>query len=269
MTVVTTSLGLSWSSILPYVFVLATLSLLVSWIVDFPELRRATADLTQDSSQESAPNRVRAAFPIGLGLYLFLAIIAILLLEQVIKLPMVLLICLAAVVFPFIWCSFKKALVTYRDGLKNHFSVTIPALQKEITLFLAAGFFSGSIGSSGFGSAVPALLNHIPLPLSLTFSVFAVMLIAGTSIVGLHPIVPATILVSGIDPHSMQISPVYFAVLVLGSWALSNPISPATAVNNLLAGFLNKTVFEVAVPNYKFAGCMAIILILFLMVVGI
>jgi hypothetical protein len=96
-----------------------------------------------------------------------------------------------------------------------------------------------------------------------------VALIAGSSIIGLHPIVPVTILAGGIDPLSMQISSIYFAVLLLGSWALSNPISPASAVNNLLAGLLNKTVFEVAVPNYKFAGCMAIVLILFLMIVGI
>jgi hypothetical protein len=135
-------------------------------------------------------------------------------------------------------------------------------------LFLAAGFFSGSIGGSGFQSTIQALLYPIPLPLSFTFSVFTVVLIGGTSIIGLHPIVPATILASGIDPFSMQISPVFFAVLLLGSWALSNPISPATAVNNLLAGFLNKTVFEVAVPNYKFAGCMAIVLIIFLNIIN-
>ncbi|MCC2683650.1 MAG: hypothetical protein K0R75_549 [Paenibacillaceae bacterium] len=265
MAVVTSMLEVTWTSILPYVFALAVLSLLVSWAVDFPELRKAVGD----SPQDSAMKRVRAAFPIGLGMYLLVSIIAILLLEQAIRMPMVLLICLAAVIFPLAWCMAKKATIIYWEGLKNHITATVPALQKEITLFLAAGFFSGSIGGSGFGSAVPALLHQIPLPPSFTFSVFTVVLIAGTSIVGLHPIVPATILASGIDPLSMQISPVYYAVLLLGSWALSNPISPATAVNNLLAGLLNKTVFQVAIPNYKFAGCMAIVLILFLMIVGI
>jgi hypothetical protein len=174
---------------------------------------------------------------------------------------------MTAIVLPLVWCMIKKESVVYRYGLKNHLTVTFPALQKEITLFLAAGFFSGSIGTTGFGTIVPALLGHIPLPLSFTFSGFTVVLIAGTSIIGLHPIVPVTILAGGIDPLSMQISPIYFAILLLGSWGLSNPISPASAVNNLLAGLLKKTVFEVAAPNYKFAGSMAIALIIYLMMV--
>ena len=163
----------------------------------------------------------------------------------------------------------KKAMAEYKNGLKNHLTVTFPALQKEITLFLAAGFFSGSIGATGFGSAVPVLLGHIPLPISFTFSVFTVVLIAGTSIIGLHPIVPVTILAGGIDPLSMQISPIYFAVLLLGSWGLSNPISPASAVNNLLAGLFKKSAVEMASANYKFACCMAVVLVIYLMVISI
>jgi hypothetical protein len=264
MTLVTSALRLTWLSILPYMLGLAILSLVVSWTVDFRELRHAETDQPQ---QELVAKRGTAAFPLGLGMYLTAAIIVILVLERMVKLPMVLLICMTAVVFPLIWCTIKKSTAVYRDGFKNHLAVTFPALQKEITLFLAAGFFSGSIGTTGFGSAGPALLGHIPLPLSFTFSVFTVALIAGTSIIGLHPIVPVTILAGGIDPLSMQITPSCFAVLLLGSWGLSNPISPASAVNNLLAGLLKKTVFEVAAPNYKFAGCMAIALIIYLMVI--
>ncbi|MNL81331.1 hypothetical protein D3C87_2084160 [compost metagenome] len=74
-------------------------------------------------------------------------------------------------------------------------------------------------------------------------------------------------LAGGIDPVSVQISPIYFAVLLLGSWALSNPVSPASAVNNLLSGLLKKSVFEIAAPNYKFAVCMALGLLIYLMIV--
>jgi hypothetical protein len=264
MTLVTSALRLTWSSIVPYMLGLAILSLFVSWTVDFRELRHTTEQL----QQEPVAKQRNEAFPIGLVMYLTTTIILILVLEKMVKLPMVILICMTAIVFPLIWCVSKKSMTVYQDGLKNHLTVTFPALQKEITLFLAAGFFSGSIGATGFGSAVPILLGHIPLlPISFTFSVFTVVLIAGTSIIGLHPIVPVTILAGGIDPLSMQISPIYFAVLLLGSWALSNPISPASAVNNLLAGLLKKTVFEVAAPNYKFAGCMAIVLVIYLMIV--
>ena len=261
MALVTSALKLPWSSILPYLLGLAILSLFISWVVDFQELRHAKAESPQ---QEPAAEQGKAAFPFGLGMYLTAAIIVILVLERTVQLPMVILICMAAVLFPLIWCMAKGAMDVYRQGLKNHFTVTLPALQKEITLFLAAGFFSGSIRETGFGSAVPALLEQVPLPISFTFSLFTVVLIAGTSLIGLHPIVPVTILAGGIDPLGVQISPTYFAVLLLGCWGLSNPVSPASAVNNLLAGLFKKPVFEMTVPNYKFSGCMAIALLIYL-----
>lgn len=264
MALVTSALGLPWTSILPYLLGLAILSLAVSWAVDLRKLRHAEIE----APQLPVENKERAGFPFGLGLYLIAAIIVILAMEQLIELPMVMLICMAAVLFPLIWCLAKGAMAVYKQGVKNHVTVTLPALQKEITLFLAAGFFSGSIGATKFGSAVPVLLEHIPLPESFTFSVLTVALIGGSSLIGLHPIVPVTILAGGIDPLSVQISPIYFAVLLLGSWALSNPISPASAVNNLLAGLFKKPVFEMAGSNYKYAGCMAVVLLIYLMVIG-
>ncbi|WP_141501574.1 hypothetical protein [Paenibacillus luteus] len=263
MTLVTSALGLSWSSVLPYMLGMAILSLVVSWLVDYRELLHAEPE----EPKQPIEKKERAHFPFGLGVYLLAAIIVILTMERVIELPMVLLICLAALAFPLLWCLIKGEMTVYIEGIKNHVTVTLPALQKEITLFLAAGFFSGSIGVTKLGSMVPSLLEQVPLPVAFTFSFLTVAFIVGTSLIGLHPIVPVTILAGSIDPSSVQISPIYFAVLLLGSWALSNPISPASAVNNLLAGLLKKSVFEVARPNYKYAGIMAVGLLLYLIVV--
>lgn len=279
MTIITSMLGLGWSSILPYVLGLAAMSLLASWIVDRRELKRQfeeeTAELHRRQpvlpSSESAHEAGSAprGFPRGLGLYLITAMIVILVLERAVQLPMVMLICFSAIIVPLAWCMAKRAAGVYVDGLKHHVAVTFPALQKEITLFMAAGFFSGSIGTTGFGAAVPAMLEHVPLPISITFSIFAVALIAGTALIGLHPIVPVTILAGGIDPASVGISSVYFAVLLLGSWGLSNPISPVSAVNNLLAGLMQRPVFEMARANFRFAGFMAVVLVVYLAVVGL
>ncbi|CAI6034447.1 hypothetical protein COHCIP112018_00836 [Cohnella sp. JJ-181] len=269
MTLVTSTLRVPWSSVLPHMLVLAVISLIVGLAVDYRELRRVRGT----GAPSSAPGEARlattitegsAAFPMGLGMYLIGAMIVILTMENTIDLPMVLLICMAAIFFPLIWCAAKGKLSFYRRGIRHHATVTLPALQKEIALFLAAGFFSGSIGASSIGESVPELLSAIPLPVAMTFSILTLALIVGTSALGVHPIVLVTILAGGIDPLGVEMSPVSLAVLLLGSWALSNPVSPASAVNNLLAGLLKKTVFETAAPNYKFAGCMGIVFLVYL-----
>jgi hypothetical protein len=272
MAVVISSLTLRWSSLLPHMLGLAVLSLLVSLAVEYKELLKKEEPLSlsgEKEPEEANDDKETTVFPMGLGIYLVSTIAAVLVLEQLLALPMVLITCLAAVFFPLGWCLAKGAFATYRQGLTNHLTVTLPALQKEMTLFLAAGFFSGSIGATGFGDYIPAILSFIPLPVSVSFSILTVVLIMATSLIGLHPIVLITIFATGVDPASVQISPQELAVLLLGSWGLSNTISPASAVNNLLAGLFQKQVHELAVPNYKYAAAMAVVLLLYLIIVPI
>jgi hypothetical protein len=274
MAVVISSLSLSWSALLPYMLGLSLLSFLVSLAVDYKQLNRE--EKTEPEEAEQAISEIQpvstssdSAFPIGLAVYLSTAIVVVLVLERLIDLPMVLITCLGAVLLPLIWCIVKGAMATYRQGLSNHITVTLPALKKEMTLFLAAGFFSGSMGTIGFGASLPGLLELFPLPISLTFSILTVVLITITSMIGLHPIVLVTILATGIDPAAVHISPEYLGVLLLGSWGLSNTVSPVSAVNNLLAALYKKPVTQFALPNYKFAACMAVILVAYLVVVGV
>lgn len=148
MALVTSALSLGWSSILPYIIGLSLLSLIASMAVSGRELwRKEQIDIDADTEREEQTGHasegsqaVRASFPFGLAAYLILAIAAILLLERLLELPMVLITCLGAVLIPLIWCAAKGAMDTYRQGIANHITVTLPALQKEITLFLAAGF---------------------------------------------------------------------------------------------------------------------------------
>ncbi|MCR2807373.1 hypothetical protein [Paenibacillus soyae] len=276
MAVVLSSLSVEWTAILPYMLGLAVVSLLVSIAVDFKELRKAGGAEAQEEEKHivsrtdpAAGSGERSVFPAGLAVYLIGAIVVILVLERMMELPMVLLTCLAAVVYPLIWCLGKRAMATYRQGLANHLSVTLPALKKEMTLFLAAGFFSGSIGIVGFGDYVPVLLEWIPLPVALSFSILTIVMVMVTSIVGLHPIVLVTILATGIEPAAVQMSANEVAVLLLGSWCLSNGISPSSAVNNLLAGLYRKSVYELARPNYKFAAWMGVALLVYLAIMSV
>jgi len=268
MALVTSALSVSWSDLLPYMLGLSLLSVLVSFAADYRGLRawgRAEPE-EEDPAQADATDRRpgKSPFPIELAVYLVAAMAAILVLERFVTLPSVLITCLAAVVVPFAWCLAKRATSLYRQGLAHHATVTLPSLRKEIGLFLAAGFFSGSIGTTGFGAEVPRWFEAIPLSPQLSFAAATVALVLLTAMIGLHPIVPVTILANGIDPSAVHFSPIAFAVLLLGSWGLSNTVSPASAVNNLLAGLFKKQVFELARPNVPFAAWMAVALICYL-----
>lgn len=273
MALITSALGVRWSDLLPYLIVLTLLSFLVSMAIDFRKLLHPEGEVEnrQSESEESTTPLEgvdgRSGFPIGLAVYLISAIAVILIMESFIDLPMVLITCMTAVAVPLIWCLFQGQSAIYREGIVNHLQVTLPSLKKEITLFLAAGFFSGSIGATGIGDYLPSLLAFISLPIWLSFASMVVILMIISSLIGLHPIVLVTIFATGIDPSAVHMSANDYAILLLGSWGLSNPISPASAVNNLLAGLFKKPVFQLASPNYKYAACMAVLLLLFIFII--
>ncbi|GIO15199.1 hypothetical protein J19TS2_47540 [Cohnella xylanilytica] len=269
MALVTTALDLPWTAILPYAIGLSLLSGTVSLLVELPSLRKGAAEegrrdegepRKSGPSEQSAPLAGAGKTLTLLAAYLASAIILVVALEHWTRLPIVLATCAAALIYPFLWCLGTKEMAAYRAAFREHLTVTVPSLRKEITLFLAAGFFSGAIAGTSLGEWIPKVLDAIPLPEAVTLAVLTVALITVTSLIGLHPIVLVTILATGVDPASVGVSPLFLALLLLGSWAISNPVSPASAVNNLLSGLLGKDVFKLAAGNYKYVAVMAVLL---------
>lgn len=267
MALITSQLEVSWARLLPYALGFVMISFLVSFLIELPTLRGAAG-----TAAVHAP-RAKAAVPASLwplGFYLASAIVAVLLLEKIFPVPIVIIICFVAVVYPLIWCLATRSLETYRQGFDHHFATAVPALKKELVLFLAAGFFSGAIGEARLGEYVLKFLSLIPGELSAWFSVLTLLGISAGSVIGLHPIILVTILVTGINPSAVGISPLFFALLLLGSWGISNTVSPATAVNNLLANFLKTDLMELSIKwNFAYAAVLIVLLPVFLFLCGV
>ncbi|MFD2503605.1 hypothetical protein ACFSS9_03075 [Paenibacillus septentrionalis] len=266
MALMTSQLGLSWSTILPWMLFLAAATIVVSVLVEWKLLfTKEEASIEQEEKQPIQKN-YRNTY-ISLALYLLLTISIVLLLEQSISYPMVVIICFSAIVFPFMWSALVRELSNFKQGVKNHLTVTLPSMQKEITLFLSAGFISGAIKTMNLGTGLVELLAMINLPLSFTFSIATMLLIVITAALGLHPIVLVTIIASTISPESVGVSPYFVAILLLGSWSISNPISPVSAVNNILASLTHKDVFQFSRYNYRFTFFMGFIIIGYLLLI--
>jgi DcuC family C4-dicarboxylate transporter len=154
----------------------------------------------------------------------------------------------------------------YAAEIKRHFSFTIPGMRKEISLFLIAGFFSGAIVQADIS---PFLVHWLLMfsnasPIGITFFITVFMII--TAIMGLHPIIFITIFASSIQPQALGLTPEFFALLLLGSWGISNAISPSTAVNNLLSVLCKTDIMTISIRwNIRYVIVMCILFLLYMM----
>lgn len=266
MALMVSQLNIEWITIVLYSLGFSIISFIVGFLLEIRTIIKEEQFLNKEVAAEtevdfdfSFKNALRKG--IELSVLLVLTICVVLIVERISSLGMVLSICITAIFFPLLWCFIKGDKKDYLDEVKTHVFTTLPKMKKEITLFLTAGLFSAAFVSSTWSDLLVNWVNTYFSSSTLLLTLLMTTIIVLTASFGLHPIILVTILVTSISPESIGLSDEYFAVMLLASWGFSNTLSPATAVNNLLAGFLNSSLLDVSFRwNWKYVLILTIIL---------
>lgn len=160
---------------------------------------------------------------------------------------MVLSICIISLSFPFIWSLLKGKWRDYNIEFANHLTHTLPNLKQELALFLLAGLFSNLFVQSNWRTIFIDLLNFMLNDNYILFSISISLIIVLLAIIGVHPIITVTILVTSINPFVFNITNEYYALLLLYSWAVANTVTPTTTVNNILSSILKEPLKKISI----------------------
>ncbi|MBT2757848.1 hypothetical protein J7E71_18335 [Mesobacillus foraminis] len=269
MALILSSLPVKWGDILFYALGLSLIALIISYAFERPYTVKNVGEEREEPLSEG--ERKKAVWKVvELFLLLFLMVAVVLVAEKLTTSSMTFIICILSAMFPLVWCGLKREWGGYKREFKHHVFVGIPRMKKEIVLFLIAGFFSGAFVKSGWSTFIVEGLNGAFSGHQIAIAYLIAFAIVTTAVMGLHPIVVVTIVATSIDPLKLGFSYEFFAILLLSSWGISNTVSPATAVNNLLSALLKEDLFKVSVHwNLKFALVMLIIIPIYLKWVGI
>lgn len=274
MALIVSNLNISWGEIVGYAIGYSLLAFTFGFLFELKQIFKEQKNLLVPEEQQLKEEKIEVqrvkAKMIELIFLILIMMLLVLALEHFTSFGMVLSICLVSIIFPISWCSLKGTFSGYKEELQRHLTTTLPNLQKEITLFLTAGLFSAAFVHSQWSDRIVTVLNevfgHSPILMMLILSIVIIV----TAIFGLHPIIVITILVTSIDPSQVGLSKEAFSVTLLASWGIANTLSPATAVNNLLAHSLNQPIMDVSLRwNWKYAMTMMILLPIYLYLLNI
>lgn len=268
MVLVTSALDVTWTAMFPYIIGYTGICFLISFLMEWSYLRQTDPSRSVKNAEKADASETKYRIPLlQLTFYLLGAVALIMLLDHVLEWSIIMTICLTGTLYPLLWCVINRHFAVYREGFWRHVNSSIPTLKREVILFISAGFLSGAVALTSFDQWLYYALDATPLPLPLAFTVLVLLAFFVTALIGLHPIVLAAILVTGIDPQMMGISDMYYGVLVLGGWVSTNIMSPSTAVSNLTAHLLKMNVLEVVRNSYKLAAILVIVLPIYLFMV--
>lgn len=264
-------LHVTWEAIAMTLLGFIFLTIIISFLLELPNMNKERIRLQLIPVRKKNNIEVKNAQKNVLELLglLILIVFLVLLVERFTSYGMVFSVCLVSLIFPLFWSVIKGRKRQYFSGLLQHIH-SLPNVQSEITLFLIAGLFSAVFNESSLSNQLVILLNQYASFSTIFLTIFLSLMIIVPSIMGMHPIILISVLATSINPIEIGITKEYFAVILLINWGLSNVVSPATVISNVLSNEMKESVFDVSTKwNWLFVLIMLFILPLYLYAVAL
>ncbi|PLR75559.1 hypothetical protein CU633_20485 [Bacillus sp. V3-13] len=239
-----------------YALIFVILGFLISLFLFRIEVR-ALPYLNEEStaiSDEPEPRKKLLELTMGfIGLFG-----SIIILDRMLDISLIIIVSLIAIVSSFLWSFLLKKKDEMKSELKHYRKNILPNVHNESMMIVTASFFSQMFQLSPFPNYILSIFifftNH-----SQVFVILMILsLIVLFSLLGVHQIVTVTILANSIDPSSIHLSAIIFAVTLTVGWAMGTLLSPVSALNIIGTNLLDVRYQDLLKWNWKFAVIMII-----------
>ncbi|MEH7303422.1 hypothetical protein [Neobacillus drentensis] len=270
--IVITMTDVSWVSILPYVVPLSIFGMGIDWYIGSRKAKIMTPNqentaihetaATIDSSQSPRSGRV---FQIFLAIIIFNVVIS--LVETKFPYPFLILISLMVIPFSLTWSLFLKKGKEFGSHLITHFQSFSVSMKDQFFIYLSAGFFISTINVSHTNVWLDALVNHFISFAGVEIFLLLLPLIPlAFAFLGLHPAVSLALMLEGLNPKVIGISPHILTVAMLAGAVSSFLVGPYNATLGLMSNIVKESSYKVSNWNLSFAGLYIACVMLYLFV---
>ncbi|SCZ81045.1 C4-dicarboxylate ABC transporter [Acidaminobacter hydrogenoformans] len=203
-------------------------------------------DHSMDHSMDHLEGGSKLNKIIELGAFSVVLIAAIAVISVVTGIQTVIVVSMAALTFPFLWMGLIGRLpVLIHDIKTSYFKNRLTKLSNEIVLFVGAGMLASSITFSELGNYIPVALSRLVGDSAFLLAVVVVFGIVVLSALGVHPIIPITIIGGTIQGSDFGVTSTYIALLLGISWSMGITLSPTSATVITLSGVSSRSPLQV------------------------
>jgi len=235
--------GVSWLLFFPYAILFGVISGLVGYFMTMYEEKRAGNPFTSVVEEPDVEFDVRKI--VELSVFSVILISAIAVVSLITGIHTIIIVSLASLIYPVIWLGIIGRLEILIREFKGYFNESLPKLQNEIILFVGAGLFATSINYSHLGNYISVILSLFVGQNALLLAFVIILTILILSALGIHPIIPVTIIGGTVKAAAYGVTPTYLALILAISWAMGISISPSSATVIALSGLTGQSPINV------------------------
>lgn len=249
-----------WIDILAWGFVLSLIILLVNWL-----------NLRIRFGSNALPAKIQspgAAGPAKLNLrklgklsVIFLSLIMLVIFFNLVtSWGILIIIQLAAIIYPLFWALAQRKMPEYRQEIKKYYHYSLLNIKNEVLIFAAAGFFGKTLEITGAGQTLSALLHleNVHQPYLAVPALIGLMCLL--ALVGVHPFVSSTTIATSLTPSALGLSHPAFTFTLLTGFSLAVIFSPFSGTNLIVSGLTNTNPWKTG-PRYNLVFVLEIVVI--------
>ncbi|MEK3854868.1 hypothetical protein [Cytobacillus sp. FSL H8-0458] len=259
--IVITMTGVSWGSILPYVIPLSILGLAMDWFIGsrqsqpmkLPHSAEESVHETAAALEVTNEGRPGRVFQILVAIAIFNVLVSFA--ETQVSLPFLILVSLIVIPFAFSWSLFLRKGKEFGRQLSDHFNSFAMSMKDQFFIFLSTGFFISAINISKTNEI---LFDWIAAFISVAgveiFLIILPLIPLGLAFLGLHPAVSLALMIEGVNPEAIGISPHILTVAMLSGAVSAFLVGPYNATLGLMSNIIKVDSYKVSSWNLPFAA---------------
>jgi hypothetical protein len=263
--IVITMTGVSWVSILPYVIPLSILGLGLDWYIGARKSKKMIVQENSESVHETAAAVEQA--PLGRPVRVLQILLAIIIFNIIVSLvekqfpyPFLILVSLIVIPFAFAWSLFLQKGKEFGSHLFQHLQSFSVSMKDSFFIYLSAGFFISTINISNTDEMLYGwIIKFIHVAGVEVFVIMLPLIPLGLAFLGLHPAVSLALMIEGLNPSAIGISPHILTVAMLAGAVSAFLVGPYNATLGLMSNIVKVSSYKVSNWNISFTvlyiGC--------------
>lgn len=259
-------MNLSWNEIFPIGFSLAVIIILTGWGLEF---MKEGSSFSSSLIRKGSSNSQQGPSGYLLELIAVSAVFfsAVILLNQKTPYTVLTIVPILSIVFPLLWAAVFKRMHFYTTNVREYFSRKLLESKNQLVLFGIAGYLGVAIQNTSFSGYIVKLFDNNLLTGQFFGGFFLVLVISASAMVGLHPLVSVTTLISALTPPPAGLDPLFIAMCLLVGYTAAVIISPFSATVLITSGLYDNLPFKTGFgKNWLFCLVSSVVSVIFISV---
>jgi hypothetical protein len=173
-------------------------------------------------------------------------VLLLIVMEQILKKPMLLLVSIVCLIVPIVWAVLRKKGSIIKEEASLYKTKLLTQSKTELCLFLSAGLFGNAISHTPVKGILERATQWSATQSAGLLFLFILLFVTFMAALGVHQIIVIPLILTSLNFAEINISVICIAFMCIFTWMLSSSISPLNALNIIISQCVRKDGLTVA-----------------------